>query len=480
MQPREEAPQQSSHVSKGRKAQAEEILSSVLDELDHLALEEAGGRIEEDDLGGMEFAYRDAALKLASMGLARRMKQNRGMRGSQIDCGQGHKARFVGYRERTLWTAVGAIRWDPAYYHCKQCLEGDGGRFPRDDELGITKESESPGLRKIVARVSSKGPFVEAREDLRELCGLQLPVKRVERSGEASGELLRIFMEQEWDQVRRHHPPAKAKGVPKMYVALDGTGCPMVPKETEGRQGKDKEGRARTREVKIGCVFTQTTEGKDKEGNPIPIRDPDSTTLVASFEAAARFGELLQGEALRRGWEQAETKVVIGDGAEWIWNLADQHFEDAIQIVDLYHAKEKLSGLSKLLFPSKPEQDEWKKVAYEELDAGDIPSLLEHCRAPCLSRSRATNEELERTTGYFERNQERMKYREFREAGLFVGSGVVEAGCKTCVAARLKQAGMRWTVRGAGAIVSLRAARPRWKELWEKAHEFHTNSSNLR
>ena len=297
----------------------------------------------------------------------------------------GARGQVRGVSERTLKTAVGPIAWAPAYYDCAECPEGTPGLTPRDRELGISKDSMSPGLNRMVGRVSSKGPFAEAHEDLLELSGIDVPTKLIERHGEASGELIGRVMEEEWDEIRGTTvPPPVVERCPAdafMYVAMDGTGVPTVPEENKGRMGKGEDGRARTREAKIGCVFTSTAV--DEKGDP--IRDPESTTMVATMEPAARFGELIKGEALRRGWEQSEVKVVIGDGAEWIWNLADEHFPNAIQVVDLFHSKQRLSELARLLFGGG-EMEAWRKAALEELDAGDLGSLLDRLRAVDATR----------------------------------------------------------------------------------------------
>ena len=132
----------------------------------------------------------------------------------------------------------------------------------------------------------------------------------------------------------------------------------MVKKETVGRQGKIAGQPAHTREVKLGCVFTQTTW--DQEG--YPIRAPDSTTYTGAVETAEEFGRRLYREAGKRGWSRALLQVVMGDGAEWIWNLAALHFPGAMQIVDLYHARQHLWELARRLYPN----DEGKQKGLDE------------------------------------------------------------------------------------------------------------------
>src|SRR5256885_14931369 len=142
---------------------------------------------------------------------------------------------------------------------------------------------------------------------------------------------------------------------------MDGTGIPVVKAETEGRAGKVKGESAHTREAKIGSIFIQTTG--DKEG--YAIRDPDTTTYVAAIETATEFGPRLYPEAWNRGWDRATQKVVIGDGAEWIWNIADAHFSGAIQIVDIFHARQHLWDVARKLYSGPGDQQKRCMAFYQ-------------------------------------------------------------------------------------------------------------------
>jgi hypothetical protein len=247
---------------------------------------------------------------------------------------------------------------------------------------------------------------------------------------------------------------------------MDGTGVPVVKKETLGRQGKIAGQPAHTREVKLGCVFTQTTW--DREG--YPIRAPASTTYTGAVESAEEFGRRLYAEAWRRGWNRAQKQVVMGDGAEWIWNLATLHFPDAVHIVDLYHARQHLWDLARRLYLNdEGKQKAWMKLHQKRLlDKGKIEKLVGVLRAIKSSNSEVA-EKLRTEADYFQRNAERMRYPLFRRQHLFVGSGVIEAGCKTVVASRLKRSGMFWTVHGANAILALRCAclNGHFEDYWE-------------
>ena len=239
----------------------------------------------------------------------------------------------------------------------------------------------------------------------------------------------------------------------------------MMTAETDGRPGKGEDGKARTREVKLACAFTQTTV--DEDG--YPVRDPHSSSYLATFAPAAGFGTLMAAEARRRGAGHVRQLTILGDGAHWIWNLAGQHFPEATQIVDLYHAREHLHDLARLLaFMLGDHHDGWLAGRSDELDDGNIPALLSAARAFPLTGIKAG--ELDTALGYFETNAPRMRYKHFRSCGLFVGSGAVEAGCKAVIGQRLKLSGMHWSQPGATGILTLRCqqASGRWEEIWQQ------------
>jgi len=387
-----------------------------------------------------------------------------GHRGPRIDCGAGHQAEFVSYRDKNLDTVLGPVTLRRAYYHCTNCSHG---MVPKDDELGVAGASLSPGLRAMVARAGATVPFAKASELLATLAGVTLTTKRVERSAEADGQALVAIGDAEAAAVLAGQlvPLGPSTPVVKLYVAIDGTGVPTVPADTAGRAGKYPDGRARTREVKLGVLFTQTS--LDDDGHP--IRDPGSSSCVATLQAAPHFGSLVYTEARRRGSAQAQQVVVLGDGAPWIWNLADTHFGGATQIVDLYHAKEHVHALAALLAPTLGDRHPaWLADRLADLDAGDITALLTAGRE--LELSDAQREQADKALGYFQTNAKRMRYAHFRELGHFVGSGAVEAGCKAVIGQRLKLSGMRWTVRGAAGIATLRChqASGRWDEIWQR------------
>jgi hypothetical protein len=386
-----------------------------------------------------------------------------------VPCSCGHSAHYKELRSKTVLTVVGPVRLTRPYYLCLDCATG---QYPLDVELGIAGLESSPGVRRMEAVVGSEMPFASACEPMKVLAGLDVPAKAVERAAEAIGAQIAQRDQQEITRAKQLVLPLVPKqNIPEMYVLMDGVQVPVVPSETEGRVGRMEGQRARTRECKHGCVFTQTAV--DHEG--WAVRDPDSTTYVGAIETAEEFGFRIYNEAWRRGWEWARLKVVIGDGAVWIWNLANQHFPGAVQIVDLYHARQHLWEVAALLYPNDPAaKKNWVTPMKELLDHGEIEPLVARLRetaVPHAASHPGLTEEILKEAAYFATNASRMNYPRFRAMGLFVGSGVIEAGCKTVIGSRLKRSGMFWTVRGANAIIALRCCRlnGRFEDYWEEA-----------
>jgi hypothetical protein len=384
-----------------------------------------------------------------------------------IPCPCGRQARYRELRSKTVLTVVGKVEVSRPWYLCPHCHQG---QFPADQELDIENTEFSPGVRRMQALVGQEAAFDQGREQMKLLAGLAVTTKSVERVAESIGADIARCEQQEIDRaVQLDLPIIVGEPVPILYVQMDGTGVPVVRKETVDRQGKLDGLPAHTREAKLGCVFTQTAS--DEEG--FPLRDSASTTYTGAIESAEQFGKRLYVEAWKRGWGRAEMKVVIGDGAEWIWNLAQQHFPGAVQIVDLYHARQHLWDLARLLFPNlRKRQNAWIGLYQKRwLDQGKIGKLV----ASLLSirvLDADLGKKIRNEADYFANNAPRMNYPLFRKQHLFVGSGVIEAGCKTVIGHRLKQSGMFWTVNGANAILALRCSHlnGRFEDYWEGRH----------
>lgn len=366
--------------------------------------------------------------------------------GSECECG----GRYVNQKRsaKDLRTVLGEVPLARMVQRCNGCGRR---RAPADVVLDVAGTGFSPGLRRLMTKAGAEVCFERARELLFELGGIRVTAKEVERVSEAVGSEILAREERKIASALQGEAAGSAEAPAILYLAADGTGVPVLKRETEGRKGKSADGVARTREAKLGAVFTSS--GTDEEGKP--AREPGSTSYVGKIEPVDQFGERFYAEAARRGLNQARRVVMLGDGAPWVWNLCDLHFPGAIQIVDFYHAAEHLSGIARLLYGENAERRAaWFKRMRQKLKRGKAADIIAELKGR-LGRGKK-KEEMEKSLAYFEKNQQRMRYDRFRKEGLFIGSGVVEAGCKSVIGKRLKQSGMHWSVRGANAIIALR------------------------
>jgi hypothetical protein len=385
-----------------------------------------------------------------------------GRRGEEVLCGCGTRMESQGIRAKKLLTILGPMSYRRSVFQCPECK---ATRCPGDEVLDVVGTSRSPGLRRMMARAGSQSPFQEGQEDLKIYAGIEVNAKEIERVSEGVGQALEAWSIQERAEVLAQPEPLRlVKPVPVLYVSADGTGIPMTREELLGRKGKQPDGSAKTREAKLGCVFTQTTT--DAQG--FPIRDPASTSFVGAIEPAEEFGWRLYLEALRRGLSQAQRIVFLGDGAEWVKNLAQMHFPEATLIIDLYHARQHVAQLCKLIWGANEKELTHQRIRWwADLDNGEVDKIVQQAQS-LLPVDPETKKRAETEIHYLDKHKERMRYAQFRAHGLFVGSGVVEAGCKALIGQRLKQSGMEWSVRGANAIIALRCSlrSNRFEDFW--------------
>jgi hypothetical protein len=348
------------------------------------------------------------------------------------------------------------------YYHPAK----KQGHYPADVALGL-EAGHTPALARLVClEGADESSYQKAEDHLRETGGIQVSARQIQRLVQHVGEPA-----QKWQQREAPQPEPGSKAAPVFYISADASGVPMRPEELKGRAGQQPDGTAKTRMAYLGCVFTQ--HQRDEEGHP--IRDYQSTTYVSSFASIDEFGPQLRQEAIRRGLPLARQVVLLIDGANGLAKMGKLCFKDAIQIVDFYHALEHAGRVLVGLLGSKEHPDyksglrRWAKQLLKDR----VESLIAHARAECAGQSRAAA--VEAALGYFVQNVSRMQYGTFRRQGFFVGSGVVEAGCKTVIGARCKQSGMFWGEPGAENVLALRCihASRRLDQFWKERLNAH-------
>jgi hypothetical protein len=346
------------------------------------------------------------------------------------------------------------------YYH-----EGkQQGHYPADQALGL-EGSYTPALAKLIClEGADEQTYLKAERHLEQTGGIAVSARQIQRVVQRIGGAA-----QQWQERPAVPSQCPRSDAPILYVSADGTGVPMVPEELAGRKGKQPDGRAKTRQVYLGCIFTQ--HQVDEKGRP--IRDWESTTYVSSFKSIDQFGSLLRQEALRRGMGSIRQVVFLVDGAAGLEHMGYDCFMGGVQIVDFFHALEHAGlVLAALIGKAHPEYEARLHRWAKRLLKNQVKRLIKESRQECAGQPNAPA--VEEALGYFERNIIRMQYGTFRKQGYFIGSGVVEAGCKTVIGGRCKQSGMFWSEAGAENILAFRCIHSsrRIEEFWK----YHLNA----
>ena len=338
------------------------------------------------------------------------------------------------------------------YYHVGK----QSGHYPADAALGL-EGSYTPALAKLICLEGADEPaFVKAESHLKQTGGIEVSARQLQRVVQRVGAAA-----QAWQERPAQPGPCDAK---VLYLSADGTGVPMVPEELEGRRGKQPDGTAKTRQVYLGCVFTQ--HQVDAEGHP--VRDYELTTYVSSFQPIDEFGPLLRQEAIRRGMGAVKEVVLLIDGAAGLEHMGRDCFKGCVSIVDFYHAMEHAAlVLAALIGKQHPDYKKRLRRWAKRMLKDKVQNLIEEVLLESVGLAHSAT--VEQELGYFIRNVERMQYGTFRAKGYFIGSGVVEAGCKAVIGARCKQSGMHWSKPGAQNILALRCIHQshRLEEFWK-------------
>jgi hypothetical protein len=354
------------------------------------------------------------------------------------------------------------VLWRSYFYHA-----GRGqGHYPADAALGL-EVGYTPALAKLICLEGADEPtYLKAERHLEQTGGISVSARQIQRVIQRVGGAAQQWQERPAEPETCSHVP-----VPVMYVSADGTGIPMVPEELAGRKGKQPDGKAKTKQVYLGCVFTQ--HRVDEKGRP--VRDYESTTYVSKLGPLEDFGPLLRQEAIRRGLGQAQKVVLLIDGAAGLENMGHLNFRDATQIVDFWHGADHAGQVVEALLGSKahPEYPARRRRWVRRLLGNGVEHLIQETRQECAGQPQA--QAVQEQLGYFVHNAPRMKYRTFRRQGLFIGSGVIEAGCKTVIGSRCKQSGMFWGQPGAEHVLALRCiqASRRLDQFWKERLNAH-------
>lgn len=414
------------------------IRQSDMNPLLSAAAEFARSQIDCSNITEAEDAVTEIARAMAAammQALANRLCGKAEYDGAHIRCECGNEARYRGLRGKGFQTLHGLVRVERSYYRCDHCK---GTSFPWDGRQGFSKHMWTPRVKELVAALASTLPYEQTSLLLERTLGLSIEESCAEQIVAEVGRALR--REDAGDIARAVDAGTAEISICKpkrLYTAMD-----AAKAHTDGEW----------HDVKVAVIY----EGVIPEGRSTDIlRNP---RYIAAQETSEDFGRRVYTKAVQRGYDNAVERVVIGDGAEWIWNEAKNHLSSATRIIDYYHACEHIHGLARVLYGEGCKKgSRWAEFHCNKLRSKGPVSFITALRRR-KPQNKQQAEELRLQLGYFAKYRKYMKYPSYEARGMMIGSGPVESACKIVVAQRLKQAGMRWTREGSDSVLAVRTA----------------------
>lgn len=412
-------------------------------------------------IGEVEMVMREGLRVIGQQALQGFLEAAGGEAEAEIKCACGGTLKYQRWRAATIWTVFGKVVYRRAYYAGCTCGKGCA---PVDQRYGIEPGKVTSGLAHLVALSGINKAFDDGRKWLKEYLLFDISENTIRSETQKMGELQRQAdakliqaMHDEASLQKRERNQAPAPDI--LYGSIDAAKVRIEPRDPQEKAAKNRE---TWRDLKAGCWYegeivppsqrsTRQEEKAEREGTVLRAKNKK---YFCDIDQAEQFGKLLWASACAVGADRARLLVFICDGAVWIWNLIAHYFPNAIQIVDWYHAVDRLERIAQEAFSQVTERQAWLESVTEDLWQGRVELVIEACQALAKTSNLARQ-----SLSYYGDNLERMRYAQFRTAGYLIGSGVIESGCKQIVTQRLKLPGAQWNLDGA---IQTAKARSTW------------------
>jgi hypothetical protein len=375
----------------------------------------------------------------------------------QVACECGGEAVYVRQREATLRTVLGKVKYRRAYYLCAACRHG---RYPLDERLGLRPNAMSGELERLAGMMGVERPFEQGSRLFEEMTLLSLSDHSLDKAAQAYGEE-QMKRENEWeteaaDMNRLLKHKRTVKPPRRLYGAIDGGRVRI-----RGEEGVED---AVWRELKVGAWFTTRAQPPTKPDGEWSIR-AENIHYYADICEAETFSRLVWSTSFQHHVQLAGELIILGDGARWIWDLVDEHYPHAIQIVDWFHACEYLDPVAKVAFHDQARREAWVAQTKTALWKGRLDEVIAACRQHVDPHRQ--DDPAQKAATYYTNNRHRMHYPTYRANGYHIGSGTIESGIKQIGTQRMKVAGAIWNFEPARKVAKARAAylSDQWDEL---------------
>lgn len=408
----------------------------------------------------VETEMRQLLRQVGACALSQFLSCGRGTPVAELPCACGGTLHYQRRRAATLTTVFGKVRYERAYYAGCACGQG---MAPLDQEYGLEPGAMSSGLAALLGMAGIEFGFDQSRAWLQAFLLFDVSENTVRAETQTLGalqaereaELCRQSQDEEHLQTRlRQTTPLP----PRLYGSLDAAKVRIEPRPKAGQKPEKQD---EWRDLKIGCWYEAepvpaaycSSRQRDKAARAQPVLRAKKMRYYCDIAEAEAFGKLMWGTGCAVQADLVPELVFVCDGALWIWLLIARYYPQALQIVDWYHAADRLKRVAQAAFPLEADREQWREQITDHLWEGRVETVAQACE-----RLAARCEEARQAVTYFTNNAQRMKYDQFRAAGYLIGSGTVESGCKQIVTQRLKRPGAQWQVEGAVQTAKARAA----------------------
>lgn len=378
----------------------------------------------------------------------------------EIACPCGGRLHYQRRREATVTSVFGRLRYERAYYagcHCGR------GRAPLDEQYGLQPGAVTSGLAALLALGGIEFGFEESRVWLHPFLLFDVSENTIrsetQKFGALQAEREQVLCDQSQDETYLQARLRQTQPIPpRLYGSLDAAKVRIEPRAKDGKKPEKQED---WRDMKVGCWYEvepvppaqRSTRQRDKYDRDQSVWRARHMRYYCDILEAEAFGKLLWGTGCVAQADRAAELVFVCDGAAWIWNLIDFYYPHARQIVDWYHAADRLKRVALAAWAAPAEREAWLEAVTTDLWEGRVTDVIRACEPFAARVSEAQD-----AVTYFTNNAQRMHYAHYRQAGYLIGSGTIESGCKQIVTQRLKQPGAQWEVSGAVQTAKARAA----------------------
>lgn len=385
-----------------------------------------------------------------------------------LACHCGGKLKYQRRRSAKVISVFGRVTYKRDYYAGCQCGKGYA---PVDACYGLQPGAVTAGLAALVGLAGVEFSFEHSQEWLQTFLLFEVSENTVRAETETLGALaLADDLAQSQSSQNETYLQKRLRDEvtvpPRLYGSIDAAKVRIEPR----KQAEKQEDNEAWRDLKVGCWYE--TEGvspkrctpreRTKQEREAVVYRAKNIRYYCDIAEASEFGKLMWGQGCREQADLARELIFVCDGATWIWKLVEQYYPHAVQIVDWYHAEERLERVAQDAFPNRAMRDVWFKESQSSLWEGQVAEVIQRC-----DRLAPKCAEAQHAVTYFTHNESRMRYDKFRAAGYLIGSGTVESGCKQIVTERLKRSGAQWLVAGAVKTAKARAVwlSGRWEAL---------------